>query len=266
MTGNFFCIPNAVVDDPAITPDAMIVYASLKRHWNQKTGRCDVSYDHIMLDWKISRKTVAKGLKELKEGGYLIAEKVGRRCFYQFPEETSSHREPVPRGNHTSSQGKPVPVSCGDANKTNKQDEPIKTKEIPAVSPKKSRPLPEDFVVTDHMRGQAIGYGVPAERVDAETAQFMDYHRMKGTLGKDWEAGWRTWMRNAVKYATQRGGWGPNGTKPTNGQYKTAAEKSQDAFMRYAARIGKDNETEDAGPRTVIRAHVAERGVSDEHG
>ena len=26
--------------------------------------------------------------------------------------------------------------------------------------------------------------------------QFVDYHRQKGTVGKDWLAGWRTWLRN----------------------------------------------------------------------
>ncbi len=31
--------------------------------------------------------------------------------------------------------------------------------------------------------------------------QFVDYHRQRGTLGKDWLAGWRTWLRNDEKFS-----------------------------------------------------------------
>jgi hypothetical protein len=41
---------------------------------------------------------------------------------------------------------------------------------------------------------------VPGVPVDAETENFRDHHRAKGSAMKDWTAAWRTWMRNAVKF------------------------------------------------------------------
>jgi hypothetical protein len=34
---------------------------------------------------------------------------------------------------------------------------------------------------------------------------FRDHHRNKGTLGSDWEAGFRTWVRNEIKFSRNRG-------------------------------------------------------------
>ena len=36
-----------------------------------------------------------------------------------------------------------------------------------------------------------------------ELAAFCDHHAAKGTTFKDWQAGMRTWLRNAAKYRQQ---------------------------------------------------------------
>jgi hypothetical protein len=66
----------------------------------------------------------------------------------------------------------------------------------------KAAPLPPDFSFTDDRRRFAEAGGVPDPGL--EFAQFKDHHRAKGSLMYDWEAAWKTWCRNAVKYATQR--------------------------------------------------------------
>ena len=38
------------------------------------------------------------------------------------------------------------------------------------------------------------------ESVTTLGEQFIDHHRQTGTLGKDWLAGWRTWLRNDQKF------------------------------------------------------------------
>jgi hypothetical protein len=62
---------------------------------------------------------------------------------------------------------------------------------------------PEIFPVTEAMRawGQAQ---VPGVNVDRETEQFLDHHRAKGSVFKDWIAAWRTWMRRAASFQEQR--------------------------------------------------------------
>jgi hypothetical protein len=39
-------------------------------------------------------------------------------------------------------------------------------------------------------------YRWPQARIDREFLKFCDHHAQKGTLGLDWLAGWRTWVRN----------------------------------------------------------------------
>lgn len=56
--------------------------------------------------------------------------------------------------------------------------------------------------------------------LQAELANFLDHHTARGTVFKDWQAAFRTWLRNAVKFG-QRGAGG--------GARRGAPE------MRYAA-------------------------------
>jgi hypothetical protein len=60
--------------------------------------------------------------------------------------------------------------------------------------------VPEPFLITDEMRAWAQSKSITLD-LDSETEQFLDYHRGKGTVGKDWTATWRTWMRNAQKWS-----------------------------------------------------------------
>src|SRR5262249_22401955 len=66
----------------------------------------------------------------------------------------------------------------------------------------RAAPLPQDFPFTEERRKFAEAGGVPDPAL--EFAQFKDHHRSRGSLMYDWEAAWKTWCRNAVKYATQR--------------------------------------------------------------
>lgn len=78
--------------------------------------------------------------------------------------------------------------------------------EIPKKS-KRGSQVPANFPVTADMRAYAQRLGVAA--VDAETEQFLDHHRARGTVFRDWQAAWRTWMRNSVKFSKGRSGSAP---------------------------------------------------------
>lgn len=39
---------------------------------------------------------------------------------------------------------------------------------------------------------------------EAEVPKFIDHHTHKGTIGKDWNAGFRTWLNNSVKFGTAK--------------------------------------------------------------
>lgn len=62
---------------------------------------------------------------------------------------------------------------------------------------------PESFEVTEEMWAWAQEQGVPHQRIEGETAKFLDHHRAKGSVFSDWPAAWRKWMRNVVDFAAR---------------------------------------------------------------
>ena len=60
---------------------------------------------------------------------------------------------------------------------------------------------PKEFEVSDEMHAWAITQGLADHRIMLETEQWMDHHRGAGSLMADWDAAWRKWIRNAVKFA-----------------------------------------------------------------
>lgn len=64
-------------------------------------------------------------------------------------------------------------------------------------------PAPDSFEVTEPMWAWAQGQGVPHQRIEPETAKFLDHHKAKGSRFIDWGAAWRTWMRKAVEFSSR---------------------------------------------------------------
>lgn len=62
--------------------------------------------------------------------------------------------------------------------------------------------IPPDFILTPERAdlGKKIGVD-PVSEFD----QFRDHHTARGTTFRDWDAGWRTWLRNAKKFSQPRG-------------------------------------------------------------
>jgi len=66
---------------------------------------------------------------------------------------------------------------------------------------KKKTPLPDDFKVSDRMvvLAKENGWPSPASEIEA----FKDYHLAHGSTFADWDAAFRTWLRNCVKFNKQ---------------------------------------------------------------
>lgn len=58
--------------------------------------------------------------------------------------------------------------------------------------------LPNDWSPRSEEREKAVGLGVDC---DFEAEQFRDHHAAKGSRLSDWNAAFRTWLRNARKFA-----------------------------------------------------------------
>ena len=60
--------------------------------------------------------------------------------------------------------------------------------------------ISDDFVFNERGEAMAQGYGLNPHK---ELAAFRDYHTANGTISKDWQASFRMWLRNAVKFAAK---------------------------------------------------------------
>jgi uncharacterized protein YdaU (DUF1376 family) len=64
---------------------------------------------------------------------------------------------------------------------------------------------PSAFEISDPMFDWANGKGLADDRIEHETEAFLAHHKAKGSEWADWQAAWRNWMLNAVKFAQERG-------------------------------------------------------------
>lgn len=96
------------------------------------------------------------------------------------------------------------------------QDTPLVPKaetRDPDPPPKQRRAsaIPSNWVPSDENIKHAISKNLTHEEIKNEADQFRDFHLAKGTTFKDWDAGWRTWVRNSIKFRN-RGVAGNQGT------------------------------------------------------
>lgn len=92
--------------------------------------------------------------------------------------------------------------------------------------------FPEDFSPneTHHRLGKELGIDP-----ESQIQPFKDFHKSKGTVFSDWDAGFRTWMRNAYKFSTPQ-----NKNKFTG----TKAERQQQDKDWLNAATGKNKRIE----------------------
>ena len=75
------------------------------------------------------------------------------------------------------------------------EPEPLKPKTQKKSS--KGSQVPEDFLPDETGLRLAKESGVP---IEVEILKFKDFHASKGSVMKDWQAAFRTWIRNAIKF------------------------------------------------------------------
>ena len=115
----------------------------------------------------------------------------------------------------------------------NHTDTDTDTERIEAIASKKTARrrcrLPDGWVPSDRNVQDAISKQFTEREIQDEADKFRDYHAAKGTTFADWDAGWRTWIGNARKFAPR-----------SSGPSRRAGDGSGtiDAFAAVAARYG----------------------------
>jgi hypothetical protein len=75
---------------------------------------------------------------------------------------------------------------------------PKRRRTKPASSTKTT--VPPELVLNEAMLAFATTRGMSAETADEELQRFVAYHMTKATLSASWEANWRTWVLNYLKF------------------------------------------------------------------
>lgn len=68
----------------------------------------------------------------------------------------------------------------------------------PAKQAKRRSQIPDDFYPNDD---NLFSFNKTRLNLGQEIGKFMDYHKAKGSVMADWQAAWRTWVANGVKFA-----------------------------------------------------------------
>jgi hypothetical protein len=91
-------------------------------------------------------------------------------------------------------QSEECPEDCGqiaDEKRTREEKRRINNKK------KNASQLPDDFTLNETSLAYAKDRGV---NITTELDGFRNYHAAKGSTYKDWQAAWRTWCDNSVKF------------------------------------------------------------------
>lgn len=119
--------------------------------------------------------------------------------------------------NRTSTPPVVPPAAAGEDDGA---DAPPTAPQVVTKAPRapKGTTVPDEFPLTDMHYAYAARCGVSREAADAETEKFLNHHRFKGTVGRNWYAGWQNWIRDSVgRFAPARvvnGGPPPRQPRP----------------------------------------------------
>jgi hypothetical protein len=180
----------------------------------------EVRVSHLIEQSPAGRDAVYAMLKELTAFGYMRRiekrDAAGRILGYDTVVMEQSENPPPAREKPAKPQRiytekpdteKPDtarPDSVKPDTKNNLREEtPTPTgEEPPIVRAPRATPAPSRFDITQ----PALEWSkknCPGVDLRLETANFLDHHRAKGSLFKDWAAAWRTWMRNSIKFSSR---------------------------------------------------------------
>lgn len=192
----FAQIPERLLDAD-VSDRAIRLWCVLHRHAD-KGGRAWPGRPKLAERIRCGVSSLDRALLELESTGLLVVEphyredgSRGTNSYWLWP--AVPRDTPLPTGEQCPSPLVTAPLPTGDAAEGNESQRNESQKPIGAG---KRRRLPDPFIVTASMQ-EWSAQKFPAVDWREQTEQFRDHHRGNGTIKLDWEATWRTWIRNA---------------------------------------------------------------------
>ena len=188
----FTMVPNELVRDPEVTPNAFRLLAYLMSHQDGY----EITYAQIERQTTLKRWAINAAIELLTDKGYLEVRRT-KKSNGQWGPKDWIIKDPATVGHSTVEPSHVGPTHSGTVNghkkNTNKEKQLVKKKTIIRA---------EDFVLSDQLRG-SMEETYPALILDDEVTAFIDHHTSKGSTFKNWDAAFRTWCRNANKWSPQ---------------------------------------------------------------
>lgn len=197
---------SAVFDSKTLGPTERLVMLALADHADDG-GRCYPSNARLCGRTGLSERAVRQNIRALQSSGFLtvhIGVGQGGANVYivrpeggqQMPPAANAPGTSRPRGGHLLPN-----TGAADAPK------PSVTINEPSIgaAPRRRRnpevPIPEDWVPNEKNLADARKQNFTEQEIRHEASQFRDRHLSKGSLFRDWDAAWRTWLGNARRFA-----------------------------------------------------------------
>jgi hypothetical protein len=233
-------VPGWVIE--SVSGDSLRVYAHLVHRYANQQRTCWPTQQGVADDLKVSLSTVKRAVAELVATGAIVTNrsrrddgKLGRNSYWmpmdQRPGQTPGDRgtdlgvsgvsaAQIQGSTQTPSPGVYLDPSGNQTQEGNQKElaasleaEPeqlplLRADLVPEQKAPRRKPrtaIPENWDASAIAIKQAQEDGSWTKATfRTEVENFKDYHRAKGNLMADWDAAFRTWMRNAKKFAAAR--------------------------------------------------------------
>lgn len=175
---------------------AKLVLLCLADCHNGDNGQCNPSILYIARMTGLDKKTVMNGIGRLEEVGAIEAiKRRGHGTHYRL--HTSTKIGTTKNGSGTENGSSHYPPNQYQNRETTSPENGTQTYKESKKESKRQKliEIPDNFVITDKMRGWAAG-NVPGFDIDAELESWMDYWRGEGVRKADWVATWRNGMKS----------------------------------------------------------------------
>lgn len=183
-------------------PTAKLVMLTMAFHANDDGGSAYPSVARLAQKCNLDRRTVQRTLQWLIGHGWLAVERTASR------HDSTSYKVNVRGGTAPPGGGAPqrqrIPLGAAFRPSRGGTAPPELSGTVLKGPNTKTKRCPEGFDYTQERSEYALVKGLGIEEAAGEFESFLDHEYRYAR--SDWDACWRTWVRNAIKFRGRAGG------------------------------------------------------------
>lgn len=216
---------SAIFESKTLGPTERLIMLALADHADD-AGRCYPSMQRLQERTGLSERAVQTNVRALTEKGYLRVLVGGGKGNANVYFVSANPAAETPYQMHPAADAPQTPQQVR-SNPAAGAPEPSGTTIEPSVeaAPRRRRkpevPIPEGWVPNEKNVEDARKRNLTDAEIRHEASQFRNKHLAKGSLFRDWDAAWRTWLGNIGKFSG--GGMAGKAASPGRGPGRSLA-------------------------------------------